>query len=573
MSWLSLFLFLLMLGVVFFQTIHGAFSAFIMATITLLAGTLAIGMHEVFAEKLLYGMLGDFSYSLAFVTLFGATVIIGRVAIDKMVSRNTLLPMAIDKGGATLFGIITGFVSIGCMGIAIQMIPFGPTILGFERVDEDGDVHSLWLNPDGLALNVCGYLADYALGTGEGEWFEDHPDFLTEIYWYRNVNTTASRTSVKPGSVTLAGDIGETKKLYKVELKQLRRRTQANTEPVPGPPSGKQWMVVGVQLDKEAADSDNWYRASATQARIVGEDINEDTQQYSLKAFGSGTEGHIVVDNHPQWGSKTGRFDLVFEVPDGFKPRFVEYKRAGRVEARLASGKAPVDKTYDAPLQGLASNRRPGAPPPRPATQPLQVSFQNSHFGETLPVSQNVKRYQSFETDLKGSKLAAGHLSVLMEKQEDPPNNRRNRNNTPDRDDAGTEVDGLVAPDNTRLLQLDVRAVHAKTQLAGAVNLTRRVLQQYTVRDKQGRDYFMAGMIASCKTDEGPVLEIQYFPEETFAGRAMRRRPFKRFDFEDLKDEYSLILLFIVPPGTEIVSFDTGGAPVDITDLSLVAPG
>ena len=46
MSWLSLFLFLIMLGIMFFQVIHGMFSALIMAVICVLSATVALGARQ-----------------------------------------------------------------------------------------------------------------------------------------------------------------------------------------------------------------------------------------------------------------------------------------------------------------------------------------------------------------------------------------------------------------------------------------------------------------------------------------------------------------------------------------------
>ena len=65
MSWLSLFLFLIMLGIMFFQVIHGMFSALIMAVICVLSATVALGAHEQLAQSVLTDVIGDYAYPYA----------------------------------------------------------------------------------------------------------------------------------------------------------------------------------------------------------------------------------------------------------------------------------------------------------------------------------------------------------------------------------------------------------------------------------------------------------------------------------------------------------------------------
>ena len=76
-------------------------------------------------------------------------------------------------------------------------------------------------------------------------------------------------------------------------------------------------------------------------------------------------------------------------------------------------------------------------------------------------------------------------------------------------------------------------------------------------------------MIAECDFGGERVMEIQYFPELAELHRAIR--PFQRIKFNALTGDYRFVLLFLMPKGTEIVSFDSGRKPVDLSDLNLVA--
>ena len=100
-----------------------------------------------------------------------------------------------------------------------------------------------------------------------------------------------------------------------------------------------------------------------------------------------------------------------------------------------------------------------------------------------------------------------------------------------------------------------------------------RALQQYRVIDKGGERYWPAGLIAECDSGGQRVMEIQYFPEEVEQLDRSQLRPFQRMKFKDLTGDYRFVLLFVLPRGAEIVTFDSGGKPVDLSDMKLVAGG
>ena len=572
MSWLSLFLFLIMLAIMFFQTIHGMFSALIMAVICVLSATVALGAHEQLAQSVLTDLIGDYAYPVSFVGIFGLAVLGLRVLLDMIVARNTMLPSYVDKPGSVVFGIITGLITVGVMGIGIQMIPFGPTILGFQRFDEqDEPHHTLWLNPDGFTLRLCGYLSDYTL-SGDAQWAEIHPDFLTELHWLRNTTSAGSRITVGPQSVNVVGDLKKIERLQKIKRSSSRRGNDT-FEDVDGPPAGKLWLVVGVQVNNDGADSDGRYRYSRTQVRLVGEAEGGMTQQYTLKAVGPFENRYLLADSDPVWGNDTGLFDFVFEVPTDFTPRFVAFKRAGRalmpsLPTNGLGGLALITATAASSLP--ASTASADAEPPRNqrrgSTTPVRPQKQGSHFGDKMPME--IRRYAGSTVESKGSALSRGQLALVVDQQEEQQGRRgRGRNQDPER----TMLDSFDVPSGLHLLQLNVEALHARSILGGALNLARRVLQQYRVIDTNGRDYWPVGLIAECDSGGEREMEIQYFPEESEFQRALRS--FTRIKYSELTGDYRFVLLFFVPEGVEIEKFDSGRKTVDISDLKLVAGG
>ena len=66
MAWLSLFLFMVMCAIIFFQWMQGLFSAMIMAVLCVLSATAALGAHEALAEGVLNDLVGDYGHAVAF---------------------------------------------------------------------------------------------------------------------------------------------------------------------------------------------------------------------------------------------------------------------------------------------------------------------------------------------------------------------------------------------------------------------------------------------------------------------------------------------------------------------------
>ncbi len=574
MSWLSLFLFLLMCGIIFFQTIHGMFSALIMTTITVLAATVALGLHDQIATDLGVGLIGDYAYPVAFAGLFTVVTVVLRIIADKIISRRVTLPGIIDKGGALCWGIITGLVASGVIGIAVQMIPWGPDILGFRRYDEHGQPgHALWLNPDKFTVKLCGYLADNTLSGGQQpSWRHRHPDFMTELHWLRNTESTGSRIGVGANSVTIKG-VYQTRELYDYTAKPTSARggDGGSFKAVGGPPPDRLWVVVRVSITSDGRDFDGNYRLSYTQVRLVGEQGNH-VVQFPLKGIGPYDGRYLTATSRPVWGGKSGDFDFVFEVPGGddFKYHFLEFKRGGRVDIdpTLLAGELQTNTPTPTAGSGSAAPSDGGGRSGGGATAPVRPRKQDTQFSAALPLA--AKRYagSSVVVGSEGASLGEGSLMLYVDRQDVDGQPRRGG---PPTHPQSTELTRFQVPPGLHMLQLNVEAIHAKTLLGGAVNLTRRVLQQYRVMDDRGNTYWPAGLIAECESAGDRIMEVQYFPKEVQFRSQIR--PFQQIRFEDLKGDYRLVLLFILPPQTHIVGFDSGGREVDLSDMNLKAPG
>jgi hypothetical protein len=88
-----------------------------------------------------------------------------------------------------------------------------------------------------------------------------------------------------------------------------------------------------------------------------------------------------------------------------------------------------------------------------------------------------------------------------------------------------------------------------------------------------GNPYQVVGKYAIAAVNGTRMIEVQYFSNQ--AGSIGGLGKFDKIKDADLKDDYQLVLLFLVDPGVRIISFSTGGDATRADDLkseNLVAP-
>ena len=91
--------------------------------------------------------------------------------------------------------------------------------------------------------------------------------------------------------------------------------------------------------------------------------------------------------------------------------------------------------------------------------------------------------------------------------------------------------------------------------------------------DAAGNRYKVVGKYAIAPVNGTRMIEVQYFRDPV--GSMGGLGPFDKIKDDDLKGDYEFVLLFLVEPGAEIVSFSSGGSASRRDDLrgeGLVAP-
>ncbi|MCE5327655.1 MAG: CvpA family protein [Planctomycetaceae bacterium] len=191
--------FALIAGSAAFHWRQGLFSSGIMALLSLLCAAVALGWYEPLARATLYDSHMEYADALCLVGLFVLPLLVLRIIMDRLISRSVVLNSWVDGVGGAVMGALTGMLAFGVLFIALQMLPWGPTVVGYTpydaSIDQQGSVESGYDDrQDRLAPFYCD---EFVLGLTKGlsggalksddDWNFDraHKDLLRELYCAR----------------------------------------------------------------------------------------------------------------------------------------------------------------------------------------------------------------------------------------------------------------------------------------------------------------------------------------------------------------------------------------------------
>lgn len=624
--WLSLILLVLLLAIALMQGSQGLFSALIMTVLTICCAAAALGTYDwVAIHWLAPAWKPDYAHAIALAAIFGIPLVILRVLADKLVRRACLLPAWVDRVGGGFCGLITALLMVGIIAHTLQMIPFNGVILGYSRVARavrqetegaaaqeppapDAPERDYWLKPDRFALGFASVLSAGVFNSEKILGY-DTPDLVQAVGWIAAVPSEVSRYA-PPRSIDFI-NAERVAFVYKLIPEVPRAGTPASYEPQP-PKSGHEFLVVRIRLKMEARDERKSYAFTLRQVRLVGRKRSDGplvqyhaiaTQQEDATQT---TNRHVryelirnrdwpIVDKPIEPRDQNKEIEVVFEVPTGFMPTYVEYKRGAGALVQVKSASRNGDSSRPIRAAEPTRERRTEATPqPKPTdddsassprssrrerrerrSQPtspeetvadsgrggnvrgLTTRQAQSRFSDEMPMK--LTAYLGLKNlRLDGEKIVEGHLVGEVQKQ-----------------DGGTDlpVTKFAVPTDKRLLQLSTTRLHTRSGLGGALDFASRTVQNYFVQDASGKRFSIAGKYAIADVNDTPIIEVQYFSEPTGSMGGLGQ--FERIKDDDLKNDYELVLLFLVDPGAEIVSFSTGGSATRADDLrgeGLTAP-
>ena len=365
---LSLLLLVLVIVIAIKQGTQGLFSAFIMLVLTICCAAIALGTYEWVASNWLESVWPkekfnrDFMLPVALGLLFGVPLLVSRLAFDRLVRRSSLLPSMLDRVGSGVCGVLTGFIIVGVFAIAVQMIPFNGSFLGYSRIavampdtkrdpdaeppDRDAEDKKLLLDPGGFAARVASMVSN---GIFSGKLrFSDHNFDLSEtIGWVGATHREVARYA-PPRSISVV----RTEPVEEVFEETPPASSRAGSQERPEyraikPTGGMEFRMVRVQLRPEAQDKYRKHLFSLPQFRLVGETREGEVKQFRAIAIQQADETD-VTNRHIRFKKQGGKVwpatcsvyeprdgnnaqvEVVFELPPGFEPDFIEYKREAR---------------------------------------------------------------------------------------------------------------------------------------------------------------------------------------------------------------------------------------------------
>lgn len=299
---------ILLIGVVaYFHYLQGLFSATLSTIFVVIAAAVAVGWHETLVEMLLAGRYSDQAGAMVLCATFAAVYIVLRIIADKFIPGAVLVPVAADKIGAGVMGVISGLIAGGLVAFAAQMLPYGPSIAGYSRLPLGGERYAvippapgrmqsrdaavygeltaetldapqqgMFVPADDFVIGMVSMMSNGSLSTGQ-PLSELHPDWLLELFGQRlGVEPGTKHTAVNKAS---AKNVTVEKELVVLpgvgqrdgEIKDLR---VMKFERVLRPGAGRALIVVPTTWDKDAADSDFLARVSTAGVRLVANGKN-----------------------------------------------------------------------------------------------------------------------------------------------------------------------------------------------------------------------------------------------------------------------------------------------------------
>lgn len=590
-----------------FWAYQGFFSSLIMFFSAVVACMLAFGFYEslnsVWADSL-NSMVG---LPLAFMLIFLISLAILRFATDKFIAGNVRLPVYLDRAGAGVVGFFSGLIIVGMALVAIQMLPIGPAVFGFDRVQSapNGTIQTkgFFFKPDSFTVGLASMLSSGRFG-GETPLEQAKPDMLLDLYSARANPQPSERMFLPEDCLTVsayweASQIDEV--TQRVDGESLVREFSSREPSSPG----NKLIVCRVRVDASAAKEAAEIRFRPAQFRLVGPPPAADgsrsaepeirlacglsdiythkdhglksidaAQATRLVRFGPQTDLILGPNQTPAIGDKQGKdgldfisgykFDVAFEVPATFVPWYIEFKRGPRVELTKKMFKdeppayASIAGGRDVPSAEKKASKKKRDDEKSDASGGGDVDVGDAPGGATHVANAIAARTGVFSTipfpldgndnvvrsAVRGGKLGDCHFNVEIP---DPP-------------PSDWDVKEFDVPGGKKMVQLGADKNDALSMFGKALNYATNVAAQIYIADDAGNNYYAIGVYSAAPIGGKMVLEVQYHPEADVPERCLAKAQKVTANImrDTPEDQRKFGYLFLVDPGVTLVSFSSG---------------
>ncbi len=598
--WFSLFIVVLILAITFYQGLYGLFSSFIMCVCTVLAASLAFGMYEDVYFSFLVTRQPDHGRAIAFMAIFLIALLVMRVVVDLIITKNVEFHPYLDRAGGGVFGFISAMVIIGCLAITIQMLPFYPSFLGFSRyavVTPEGETadpsevdlvnlnwnkaevrgpQSLWFNPDGFTVGLVSYLSDNALNGGSN-FSAQHPEFLKSLNAARWGIPPKSKHVVPADALKIVGywDLPPDALTDPQWFEESgRTKVDISREKAPAPQSGMKRIVVRGTLSGNARDGKG-YRFNSWQVQLFG---STGSRLEVFDLYGANDPVHpeqlvrVALGRVMEYTPKgQASFDWVFEVPDSdqFTPMYLEYKQNARAELLptlnrneepppplTAEGGTGEDGGNSGGTGGGGTNSgssNSGSTTGQDRVSGVGPMREETKYSSALPL---VLTNYGGNPQVVSGELRGGNLVAQLDDNWQPIRGDK------------SPLRSFVVPPNMTMLQLNVEKLDPQSWIGNLYGAFSDKTQNFYIIDSNNRNHRPVGSYSIAEVGGKKWIEILFLDQDARSVDYGLPKP-RRIQPRDLKGDYTYVFLFHLPPGTKPIKLQAGRTPVDLRSLNI----
>ncbi|MCX6554639.1 MAG: CvpA family protein, partial [Candidatus Aminicenantes bacterium] len=241
-------------------------SSMIAAVLSVLCAAFALNAYPALASAVLYDRQGPIANGVALIALFVLTLIGSRWLADALVPETVQFGLWADRIGGTAFGLIASMTMVGIVLVIMQMLPFGDFVLGYTPYDNAlrRDQRVWPFCPYDFAVSI-GSLGSIGAFGGEGSFNDLHADLLREAACARNMAGANGTTFARLESLRMKSAYMPTPE----DLKKALKGADIPNDPLLANPMAGKVLLIGMQIDSDAGDIDDWTRLAGTQFRLV----------------------------------------------------------------------------------------------------------------------------------------------------------------------------------------------------------------------------------------------------------------------------------------------------------------
>lgn len=378
---------ILIVGLIaYMHYVQGLLSGLISCVLALIASAMAMSYYEPLATMLSGGKFNDTAQGICLLSIFALVYLICRIVFDKFVPGNVRVPYLADKIGGAVLGLFAGLIAMGMVVIALQTMPFGPSIAGYARyammadtekhvaiasdrggmdrviIDQtkndnlEKDSQGLLLMPvDDLVVGLTKRLSDGgALSTGH-PFASVHPDLLQELFGQRlgietGTKHTASNAKETQVSVEQINVLPQSLPIAPSEFKEVWEDAPKGTLKAQ---NGHRLISVTVMFGKDAADDGGIVRLSPGSVRMVVQKSDDEWQNY----FPVGT-----VQGGKAWCNRIDDFIFIDVTTENRGANFIFDVDESALVVKSAGKPAADGKPAIPPVYAMAGPKNEGDP-------------------------------------------------------------------------------------------------------------------------------------------------------------------------------------------------------------------